>query len=27
MLSIVLGKKVSKKMFIDESLDYNCIEW
>ena len=27
MLSIVIGKKVSKKMFIDESLDYNCIEW
>lgn len=27
MLSLVLGKKVSKKMFIDESIDYNCIEW
>ena len=27
MLSVVLGKKVCRKMFIDESLDYNCIEW
>jgi N-acetylneuraminate synthase/N,N'-diacetyllegionaminate synthase len=27
MLSSVLGMKVSRKMFIDESLDYNCIEW
>ena len=27
MLSVVLGKKVYRKMFIDESLDYNCIEW
>ncbi|MDA9560989.1 N-acetylneuraminate synthase family protein, partial [Schleiferiaceae bacterium] len=27
MLNIVLGKKVCRKMFIDESLDYDCIEW
>ncbi len=27
MLSVVLGKKVSRKMVVDESLDYNCIEW
>jgi len=27
MLIDVLGKKASKKMLIDESLDYNCIVW
>ncbi|PWB24563.1 N-acetylneuraminate synthase [Flavobacterium sp. HTF] len=27
MLDEVIGKKVTKDMTIDESLDYNCIEW
>lgn len=27
MLSVVLGKRVSRKMVVDESLNYNCIEW
>ena len=27
MLSNVIGMKVSRKMLIDECLDYNCIEW
>ena len=27
MLELVLGKKITRNMLKDESIQYNCIEW